>query len=219
VLTTGSAFVAGLTAEMVDARDVIRLMPVRTDESGRPGRYPTPALRVALCNQVLAAVGVAAPTDWPATYGTQLVGNSRTYAADVPVIVEALVSREWTALGRKRLDQVLPWDAQHEGDAHTVALKTLTGEVVPVVFDVRRWVAAATHAYWADPDTYTRLDLDSALARDITSRPAGRARSSHSPRERLMEHVALPEAVDLADAMRDADRRAGAALARRLHIT
>jgi hypothetical protein len=215
-LTTGTAFVEGLTAEMAGGRDEIRLMPIDT---GRPGKYPTPVLRVALCDEVLAAIGVSPPTGWWDTYGKQIVGNSRDFADDVPVIATALLGRQWDAIGGKRLTDILPWDAQHEADARKVAAKTLLREAVPVAFDVRRWVAAAMHAYRADPDTYTDLDLDDALATHIVRQRTAGVRSSRSLREQLIGPDEAPQPVDRAAQLRAADRRAGAELAERLKIT
>ena len=215
VLATGTAFVEGLTAEMAGGREEIRLMPIDT---GKPGRYPTPVLRVALCDEVLSAIGVSPPTGWRDTYGKQIVGNSRAFADDIPVIATALLGRHWDAIGAKLTD-ILPWDAQHERDARKVAAKTLLREAVPVAFDVRCWVAAAMHAYRARPDTYTDLDLDKTLAAHIVGQRTAGVRSSRSLRERLIVHDEAPQPIDRAAQLRDADRRAGAELAERLKIT
>jgi hypothetical protein len=174
---------------------------------------------VALCDRVLTDVGVLPLPDWAAAYGTTLVGDSASYAADVPVVAAALLDRRWVALGGRRLTEVLPWSAQHEQDAHAVAAAFLGGAAVPVAFDVRRWVAAATHAYRQSPGTYTALDLDAAMGADVDNHPAVRKRSSRSPRAELVERAALAGPGGPADALREADRSAGAALAERLELT
>jgi hypothetical protein len=169
-------------------------------------------------DEVLSAIGVSPPTGWRDTYGKQIVGNSRAFADDIPVIATALLGREWDAIGAKLTD-ILPWDAQHERDARKVAAKTLLREAVPVAFDVRCWVAAAMHAYRARPDTYTDLDLDKTLAAHIVGQRTAGVRSSRSLRERLIVHDEAPQPIDRAAHLRDADRRAGAGLAERLKIT
>lgn len=135
VLATGSAFIAGLTAELAGSRDEIRRWGVGPVH---PGRFPTPMLQVALCNDLLPRLEVPAPTAWREAYG-RVVGSAADYLGDVEQIVRVLLDRRWAAVGGERLVELLPWDEQHELDAREVARATLRRTTPPVPFDVRLW--------------------------------------------------------------------------------
>ena len=215
VLATGTAFVEGLTAELAGEPSEIRQATINPE---KPGKYPTPMLRVALCERVLAGIGVAPSTAWSAEYG-EIVGQSRDYRDDVAVVASALLGRTWEAVDGKRLRELLPWDAVREEQARTVARTTLNREPAPVPFDVRVWVAAAMHAYLDKPVTYAKRDLDRALATHIVTQRAEGVRSSRSMREPLIVRRRGPQAPATHDEqLREADRQAGAELARRLGI-
>lgn len=214
VLATGTAFVHSLTAEMAGNRNEIRQLGI---DPIRPGRYPTPMLRVALCERFQAGSSVSATTGWSEAYGPG-AGSSQDYLADVPAVAAALLERSWDAVGGSRLAEVLPWDRRREDDAHRVATKTLRREAVPVAFDVRLWVAAAGHAYRAEPDTYTELELDRALATHIVGQRSAGVRSSRSVRESLVVSGTRGPG-DRTEQLRAADRQAGAELARHMNLT
>lgn len=211
VLATGSAFVEGLTVELAGDRTEIKLWPV---DPGDPGDYPTPTLRVAFCEHLLRRLGVDAPSAWRDTYGP-VVGNSRDYAGDVAVVADALLDRSWAAAGGRKLTEILPWDAHRERDARTVGRKALDGAPAPVPFDVRLWVAGAMHAYRTDPRRYTERRLDRALAKFVVSRRTAGVRSA---RETVLAGRPRSPGADAAQQMRDADRAAGADLARLLGL-
>jgi hypothetical protein len=210
VLATGGAFVEGLTVELAGERTETRLAPITKD---RPGRYPTPMLRVAFCAELLRRVGVTAPAAWAETYGP-IVGASREFADDPPVVAAALLDRSWAALGGRKLPDVLPWTAQREADARAVGERALHDLPATVPFDVRLWVAGAMHAYRGDPRRYTENGLDRTLAQTIVEQRTAGVRSSRGPREALLPF----DAPHSADQTRDADRTAGADLARRLGL-
>jgi hypothetical protein len=215
VLATGSAFVEGLMVELAGASDEIHAAPI---DVARPGRYPTRMLRVALCERLLALVGTGAPTTWTETYGG-IAGPSTAYAEDVDTVATALMNRSWAAIGGKRLTDVLPWDAGREADAHTVGTKELKGQPVPVPFDIRTWVAASMHAYREDPVRYAARELDQRLAGAIIDRRrlAG-TRSSTAKRSSLLLRERGLEARSDHELLQEADRLAGADLARQLGL-
>ncbi|GIE97637.1 hypothetical protein [Paractinoplanes rishiriensis] len=212
VLATGSAYLEGLTVELAGARDEVRTAPV---DERKPGRYPTRMLRVALCEEFLGRVEVASEKAWTGTYG-RIAGP---YANDVPIVAAALMDRSWAALGGRKLAEVLPWNAEREQNAQTVGRQELDGRPVPVPFDTRVWVAAAMHAYREDPGRYASRELDRKLAAAIVARREPAKRSSAATREVLFERERTLESVVLPTQLREADRRAGAALARELGLT
>ncbi|MDN5854670.1 MAG: hypothetical protein L0K86_17840, partial [Actinomycetia bacterium] len=147
-----------------------------------------------------------------------VVGDGEVFVPDVAVVVAALVRREWTAIGGKRLAAVLPWNTVHEKNARTVAGKALGKESAPVLFDVRVWVAAAMHAHRTAPHGYAENDLDVVLAAHIATRRGDGVRSTEPQREAQIFAERRPDPAEVTATLRAADRRAGAALARRLGI-
>lgn len=210
VLATGTAYVQALLVELADARGEIHSAPINT---GRPGRYPTQVLRVALCERILGRLQVAAPSGWAETYGP-VGGPSDAYAADVPVIAAALMDRAWAALGGRRLAEVLPWDAGRERDAVVAGLRELARQPVPLRFDVRVWAAAAMHAYRTDPVGYATAGLDERLAGRIVAQRTIGTRSSRPARAALVTREHVTRGGDTDSLLRDADRTAGADFAR-----
>lgn len=205
VLATGGAFVAGLSAELAAGADEIRLAPI---DARRPGRYPTAALRVALCEGLLGRLGVESSPAWSRAYGP-LVGDSRGYRDDLAVVAEALLGRPWAGLGGRRLAAILPWDDARERSAREVGAAFLAEEPSPAPFDVRVWVAAAAHARRADPGTYAARGLDAALAGAVVARRDDGIRSTPEPCEAPGRRAADRRA---------ADRQAGRELARSLGL-
>ncbi|MFI5892244.1 hypothetical protein ACIA5D_19270 [Actinoplanes sp. NPDC051513] len=205
VLATGSAYVEGLVLELAGQRDDVRLARI---DAGDPGRYPTAALRVALCQRLLTGVGVTPTTDWAQTYGP-IVGDSRDYAPDVAVVAPALLGRAWTTLAGRQLADILPWTAVREQQAARVGRQLLDGQPPSVPFDVRVWVAAAMHAYRLDAAAYTKGDLDARLATMIVNRRQAGVRSTRT----LTPGRTLSE-----EQVREADRKAGADLVRDLGL-
>jgi len=170
-------------------------------------------LRVALCAELLRRVGVTAPTAWAETYGP-VVGDSRDFTDDPPVVAAALLDRSWQALGGRRLAEVLPWTAQREADARAVGERALHDLPATVPFDVRLWVAAAMHAYRRDPRGYAERGLDRMLAQTIVEQRTAGVRSTRGLREAMLPF----DTPRTADQTRDADRKAGADLAHRLGL-
>lgn len=214
VLATGSAFLNGLAAEIAGAESEISQAKIETD---RPGRYPTAALRVAVCTGVLEKLDIAPPRIWAETYGP-LSGDSRQYERDVKAVVGALMDRTWNPIGGKRLAEVLPWTASREQSAGAVALAVLQPSAPPVTFDVRVWIAAAMHAALMNPPQFEAVEADKRLATYVIERRTDAVRSSRGHRS-----ILLGEAHDRgqtgADAqMRTSDREAGRLLAERLRL-
>ena len=176
VLATGSAFVAGLGAELADDVQETR---TRSIDEQRPGKYPTPTLRMALCERALASLGVTPSPAWSAEYAN-LIGDSEAYGDDVDAVVGALLQRQWARLGGKRLTELLPWSQEREQDAAKVARAGLREQHSPVQFDVRLWIAAAMHAALADANSYAAKGLDTKLADFIVERRADAVRFSHA---------------------------------------
>lgn len=214
VLATGTAFVSGLAAEIAGAPSEIAQAPIKFP---KPGRYPTPMLRIALCDEVLRWIGVDPPTAWSSTY-PRIVGDSGGFKGDIAPIAGGLLTHAWTSIGGSMLTDVLTWAPGTETDAAKVASATLRKVPAEVNFNVRLWVAAAMHAALEHPREFERLDLDETLASFIIERRADAVRSS-----RGLRLAALAEARERMPAGKDTllqsiDQEAGRGIAERLHL-
>lgn len=180
VVATGRSFVAGLGAELAGGVDETRALSI---DMTKPGDYPTPALRMALCEAALERLGVTPSTAWHDVYGG-LSGDSRRFRHDVAPVVDALLLRNWQQLNAKRLQDVLPWSDNHETQVAAVAHAGLNEQQPSVAFDVRVWVAGALTAAHSQAARYASLGLDNALAQFIIERRADAVRSLHTENAR-----------------------------------
>ncbi len=172
-MATGSSFVGGLALELTDADAKVRLEPIDRDH---PGEYPTAALRIEICEQVLRRVGIEPTATWRATYG-EPVGQSHAFVDDVPLVVEALLDGRWAPLGDRSLRDLLEWSADAEASVRAVADSFLREAAQPGAYSIRRWIAAAMHAFVSQPQAYRDRNLDEVIARRIGHRRGDVVRS------------------------------------------
>ena len=191
VLATGRAFVAALGAELAADKQEIRSR--RIDEQ-HPGDYPTPMIRMALCERALQHFDIPPSEVWRSAYA-DLSGDSRSYADDIDLVVEALLLRRWEKLGQKQLTEILPWGPANERNAQRVALDMLNQRRPAVAFDVRVWIAASMYAAHGNPESFTRLSIDQELANSIVGRRADAVRSTRG-RSALERGGAEPTSSD-----------------------
>jgi hypothetical protein len=214
VLTTGTAFVSGLAAEMAGAKNEIEQARIDVDS---PGRYPTPTLRIALCSEVLRTIGVTPPTAWAGTY-RGIAGDSGEFKGDIAPLAAGLLDHAWTPIGDMKLNEVMGWGVKCEEDVKKVATAALNKAPAQVNFNVRVWVAAAMHAALANSKKFENLDLDKTLASFIIERRSDAVRSS--TRHRL---IVLTEAREMTPELQEAqlqssDQEAGRGMADRLRL-
>ena len=117
VFATGQAFVDALGGEFAGDVENVRGQSINRRN---PGSYPTPTLRMAICEALLRRLGITPSPMWSADFGA-LTGNSLAFEKDVDLVVDALVDNQWAGLAGKKLGEVLPWDETHETNAKAVA--------------------------------------------------------------------------------------------------
>jgi hypothetical protein len=207
VLATGTAFVSGLAAEMAASPSEIE--QARINDS-KPGRYPTPTLRIALCEEILRLLGIDPPKAWSSTY-PRIAGDSGAYARDITPLAEALFRHEWTSVGAQQLSKLLPWNPGLEQDAAKVAGTTLRKIPASVNFSVRVWIAAAMHASLANPQEFKNQALDKQMASFIIARRSDAVRFVPHPLERSTSDAP-------GNRLRMIDDEAGRGIAERLNL-
>jgi hypothetical protein len=179
VVATGSAFVAALGAELAAGIQETRASPI---DLQRPGKYPTPTLRMALCEEALTRLGVTPSEAWRDQYGS-LSGPSREFRDDIAPVVESLLLRQWDQMSGRALPDVLPWSDTHETQSQHVAHAMLNKQpVAGIPFDVRVWIAGAQVAVDRDGATYAALGLDGEMARFIVERRSDSVRFKSTAR-------------------------------------
>jgi hypothetical protein len=218
VCATGRAYVSGLAAEFAAGVNNVRFLPI--DEQS-PGAYPTPTLRMAICESVLRAMGITPSTTWSDNYGS-LIGESAEFKADVDPVAEAIARRKWNALGGKTLGECLPWSREQEDQADSLARSQLSESPSAVAFNVRVAVAASMKAAEKDSAAYARLGLDKKLARIIVNRRDDGLRSEESfslrAETNLLEAFGPGDREATSAALRAADEQAGRNIARSMNL-
>ena len=186
VLATGKAFVAGLAGELADDRSTIRFAEI---EKSRPGEYPSPSLRIEICEAVLEKLGVTPNDNWFKAYGT-LVGDSDKFVNDVELVVGAMFDRKWSQLGMRRLVDLLPWNLTREQHVEQIATNAIGLSAPPGPFSVRNWIAGAMLASRTNPVEYLENGLDVTLAKQIVAQRKVGVRSNHTESIRAQMHTA-----------------------------
>lgn len=210
VLATGSAYIDQLAAVLAGSLSSVRHERIRAT-AGQGDAYPTRTLRIALCRCALETlVGevyvktLPGLQTWSEAYG-DLTGDSLPYAEDVQPIVATLLSG-YTALGQRRLSDLLCWDASAEGYVATMAREHLETADAPVPYSVRVWVAAAARAHDIDPERYgsrnkcSGLNCDDWVASSILKHRATGVReeqSSEAPAEQPSKTMEDLDALDV----------------------
>ena len=212
VLATGTAFVSGLAGELAGDPAEVEQVPI---DPARPGRYPTPTLRMAVCNDVLGRLDVTPPGAWANAYPA-IAGDSAAFAGDVPRVVAELFDNAWEPIGGKRLVDVIPWSAEWETKAATVAGEILAKLPPSVGFDVRIWVAAAMLAALDDPQRFEANGLDDKVASYIIERRSDAVRSADPLRTSLLADPGVMTGAERVDALRTVDQALGRGLGERL---
>lgn len=195
VLAAGPAFVAALV-------DLLASDPA--EPVGPPWRSHPPApVRLAVATAVLESSGFTADAGllraaW-AEAGPGDGPEAAPFAADVPHVVEALLTRQFPQLGDQTLPTVVTFSAAQQKAASAAAGAVIDGQL-PATDDIRCLVAAARIAFDRSPAAYRRTG---------NGRP--------SPQQLILDRVAAviddrPRGADRPQPDPADDRRAGAAL-------
>ncbi|HKO47355.1 MAG TPA: hypothetical protein VJV79_06515 [Polyangiaceae bacterium] len=162
----GSAYVDALATFLATAESEV------LSEQVLPGRkYPTRALRVALCCAALKEMNLASYTLWDDAYEPPTPDN---YVADCALIAKALLSGSFQALNDKSIRDILAWSAKDETNSDLIA--TLLPRNIAPAFkaSVRTWIAGAAKAQRQDPAVYAKAEVDrKALESIVRQRGAG----------------------------------------------
>ena len=176
VFATGQAFVDALGGEFAGNVNEVRGQSINRQN---PGLYPTPTLRMAICEALLRRLGITPSPMWSADFGA-LTGNSWAFEKDVDLVVDALVDKQWAGLGGKKLGEVLPWNETQETNAKAVADDYLLLSPPSTSFSVRVWVAGAMRAWQRNPMRYIDKSVDSRMAKFIVAQRGVGVRSLHT---------------------------------------
>lgn len=172
-LATGMAFIDGLAGELAGPSGEIRFAEVNFSE---PGSYPTPTLRIVLCEAVLELVSVPSNSHWQAAFGN-LVNDSRKFGNDIKLIVAKILANQWVSLNSKTLTELLPWDNSMQQQVETNAQRALMPADLTGEFTVRQTVATSMHAWQSKPKRYLDKNIDRNLAAQIVVKRANEVRS------------------------------------------
>lgn len=184
---------------------------------GSPGRYPTRALRVALCEQALERLQLPVETLWGELYG-EPDNDSGNFVKDVPAVVGEILDHKFAALGTP-LSEVLAWTRDNERDAGTIADDLLAGDEPIKPFGSRILVSAAAKAYSHNPEEFARRNLDQIMLNLIEASRTKGVRSTPQPlRDRLSEALKSHGLVSASDTPESHDSTAGKKLAELLKL-
>ena len=171
VLCCGPAYVQALMEFLLGAPAAIQ-----QERQVAPdwGRYPNRYLRMITSFQLLTRLGLADPgfeQGWRDTYQFHLM---QPFDADVPAVAAALLDTPFPAFGGATLKEVVVFDPADLAAAQDLAQFINQGLNLPVGTSFRRLYAAATLAYYADPDTYAKRNAHRAIVqRMLASIPPG----------------------------------------------
>jgi len=202
VLSGGLAAVIALQDYL--SADVAAVQTMRLSDPDW-GRYPTTYLRMRVNFELLRQIGLpdgGLQQIWADTYGFDLM---HAFEADVPSVVEQLLTTPLVAFGGRALREVIVFAPEDQRVAEGLAYDLNQGIPLPQGVPFRRIFAAATLAYHTDPRQFA-LVQDSA-AESLTAQAA----ATIAPGVRSAE-----EGLD-ADARAElaaADRMAGRSLLR-----
>lgn len=171
VLCCGPAYVQALMDFLLGAPAAIQQ---ERKEAPAWGRYPGRYLRMFVNFRLLAQLGVANPgleQSWQDIYQFHLL---QPYEEDVPAVVTALLNTPYAPFGGATLKEVVAFNQGDLAAAQSAAKFINQGLNLPVGTSFRRLYAAATMAYYGDPETYARRNAHSAMVqRMLASIPPG----------------------------------------------
>ena len=122
-------------------------------------------------------------------------------------MVDALLLRDWVAVGNKKLTELLPWGDEKETQADALANSWLNRDRATATSDVRITVASAMLASQNDASTYEARELDRKMAASIVRHRGNTARFRDTRRIRLLSRPSISESQADADQQKyDRDR-------------
>ncbi|SNS14799.1 hypothetical protein SAMN04488107_1600 [Geodermatophilus saharensis] len=179
VLGCGSGFCRALSALLATHP---RGMAGDLREEADWGSYPTRTLRVLIAAAVLEEVGIvpaagSVTEQWRQVYADR---PHTDFEDDVEVVVRALLTGPYDALGGAGLGDVLPYQQEDE-NAVAAAAEELDSGLSPSARQVRHVAAAARLAYDRNPCAYARNETTLVALNWIGQMPSVAERDEQEP--------------------------------------
>lgn len=183
LLCTGPAYLAALLDYLVAPRDVVVDESLDTETAKR---YPPRTLRIAFNLAVLHHLGL--PDEgigqaWNAAYPPSSFAGYEAYQQDAMLIAARCLQTPLPALGGVPIPAVMTttsvdWATMEQ---QAQALLAFTGDELPgfnakAPQRFRTWFAAATWAYYIDPQTFMKLRIQRKLLRKLNGSILGTTR-------------------------------------------